>query len=118
MAINVLAVSVDGSDIPKLAEFWADVLDQPVSPGATNGFAAITIRDGLRLLFHQVPEGKVVKNRVHLDLATTDYEAETDRLIKLGAVRLHDFDTEQGGSRWRNFADPEGNEFDLVASEA
>jgi predicted enzyme related to lactoylglutathione lyase len=118
MAINVLAVSIDGSDITRLAEFWADVLDQPVSPAATDGFAAITIREGLRLLFHQVPEGKVVKNRVHLDLAATDYEAETDRLIKLGAVRLHDFDIAEGGSRWRTFADPEGNEFDLVSSAA
>jgi predicted enzyme related to lactoylglutathione lyase len=116
MAIDVLAVSLDGSDITRLAEFWADVLGQPVSPGATDGFAAIVIRDGLRLLFHQVPEGKVVKNRVHLDLTTTDYETETDRLITLGAARLHEFDIEEGGSRWRTFADPEGNEFDLVAS--
>src|ERR1700682_735005 len=105
MAIKVLAVSVDGSDITRLAEFWADVLGQPVSPGATDGFAAIAIRVGLRLLFHQVPENKVVKNRVHLDLATTDYETETGRLMTLGAVRLHDFDTA-----------PEGNEFALVAS--
>jgi predicted enzyme related to lactoylglutathione lyase len=118
MAINVVAVSLDGSDISRLAEFWADVLGQPVSPGATDGFAAIAVRDGLRLLFHQVPESKVVKNRVHLDLATSDYETETDRLIELGAVRLHDFDLEEGGSRWRTFADPEGNEFDLVASAA
>jgi predicted enzyme related to lactoylglutathione lyase len=114
MAISLIAISVDGSDITRLAQFWADVLEQPVSPGATDGFAAITTRDGLRLLFHQVPEGKVVKNRVHPDLATTDYEAETDRLIKLGAVQLNDI--AQGGSRWRTFADPEGNEFDLVAT--
>jgi predicted enzyme related to lactoylglutathione lyase len=115
VAINVLAVSVDGSDIARLAKFWAEVLGQPVSPGATDSFAAVAINDGLRLFFHQVPEGKVVKNRVHLDLATVDYETETDRLMKLGAERLHDFDVEQGGSRWRTFADPEGNEFDLVA---
>jgi hypothetical protein len=91
------------------------VLDQPVNPGASDSFAAIAIRDGLRLLLHRVPEGKVIKNRVHLDLPTTDYEADTARLIELGAMRLHDFDIEDGGSRWRTFADPEGNEFDLVA---
>jgi predicted enzyme related to lactoylglutathione lyase len=116
MAISLLAISVDGSDITKLAQFWADVLDRPVNPGATETFAAITTGDGLRLMFHQVPEGKVVKNRVHPDLATPDYDAETDRLIKLGAVQLNDI--EQGGSRWRTFADPEGNEFDLVAAIA
>ena len=116
MAISLIAISVDGSDITKLSMFWADVLDQPVTPGATDSFAAITARDGLRLMFHYVPEGKVVKNRVHPDLATTDYDAETDRLINLGAVQLNDI--EQGGSRWRTFADPEGNEFDLVALPA
>jgi hypothetical protein len=116
VAIHLLAVSVDGSDITKLSTFWADVLDRPVNPGATDTSAAITAVDGLRLLFHQVPEGKVVKNRVHLDLATTDYDAETDRLINLGAVQLNDID--HGESRWRTFADPEGNEFDLVATPA
>jgi predicted enzyme related to lactoylglutathione lyase len=116
VAIRVIAISVDGSDITKLAQFWSDVLDQPVNPGATDSFAVITTRDGLRLMFHQVPEGKSVKNRVHPDLATTDYDAETDRLIKLGATPLHDIN--QGGSRWRTFADPEGNEFDLVATAA
>ena len=114
MALSLIAISVDGSDITRLAEFWADVLDQPVTPGATESFAAITTSDGLRLMFHQVPEGKVVKNRVHPDLATTDYDTETDRLIKLGAVQLNDI--EQGSTRWRTFADPEGNEFDLVAT--
>jgi hypothetical protein len=116
VAISLAAVSVDGSDITRLAQFWADVLDKPVNTGATDISAAITTRDGLLLLFHRVPEGKVVKNRVHPDLATTEYEAETDRLIKLGAVKLNDI--EQGGSRWTTFADPEGNEFDLVARTA
>ncbi len=59
-------------------------------------------------------EGKTVKNRLHPDLATSEYELETERLIRLGAVKLNEFD--QGGSRWRTFADPEGNEFDLVAT--
>jgi hypothetical protein len=48
MAITI-AVSIDGADIGRLAQFWAEVLDQPVNPGATNNFAAITTRDGLRL---------------------------------------------------------------------
>ena len=116
MAISIIAISVDGADVTKLSEFWSDVLDQPINPGATDAFAAITTGDGLRLMFHQVPEGKVVKNRVHPDLGTTDYDAETNRLVKLGAVQLNDI--EQGGSRWRTFADPEGNEFDLVATAA
>ena len=59
MAIGLIAISIDGANVIMLAQFWADVLDQPVNPGATGTFAAITTRDGLQLLFHQVPEGKV-----------------------------------------------------------
>ncbi|HEY4409684.1 MAG TPA: VOC family protein [Acidimicrobiia bacterium] len=114
MAISLIAISIDGADIGRLAQFWADVLGRPVNPGATDSSAAITTADGLRLLLHKVPEGKVVKNRVHPDLATADYDAETDRLLELGAVQLNEF--ERGDLRWRTFADPEGNEFDLVAS--
>jgi Glyoxalase-like domain len=116
MAISLLAISVDGFDIAWLAQFWADVLRRPVRPGASGSFAAIDTASGLRLTFHRVPEGKTVKNRVHPDLAASDYELEIDRLIKLGAVKLADY--EQGSSRWTTFADPEGNEFDLVASES
>jgi predicted enzyme related to lactoylglutathione lyase len=114
MATSLLAISVDGSDIARLARFWAEVLDRPVNPGATASSAAIDTASGLRFMFHRVPEGKVVKNRLHPDLATSDYELETDRLIKLGAVKLNEF--ERGASRWTTFADPEGNEFDLIAT--
>jgi hypothetical protein len=68
---------------------------------------------GPRLAFHQVPERKTVKNRLHLDLITTSFEVETERLIGLGARKLRDI--EQGEARWTTFADIEGNEFDLIA---
>jgi len=41
------------------------------------------------LAFHQVPEGKTVKNRVHLDLITTDIDGESERVISLGATVVH-----------------------------
>jgi hypothetical protein len=41
-----------------------------------------------RLAFRKVPEGKFVKNRVHLDLVTDDFDAEGTRLLSRGAVRL------------------------------
>jgi len=69
--------------------------------------------DGPRLAFHQVPEPKTVKNRVHLDLIATEFEAETDRLVGLGAQRVGAI--EQNGTRWTRFRDVEGNEFDLIA---
>jgi predicted enzyme related to lactoylglutathione lyase len=117
MSIDLLAVSFDCTDAARLAGFWAAVLDRKVSDDATPESASVTA-DGVAstgplLLFHRVPEGKTVKNRVHLDLATTDSEAESARLLELGATRLRDI-TEDGRLRWTTFADPEGNEFDLI----
>ncbi|MEV6995971.1 VOC family protein [Streptomyces sp. NPDC093228] len=116
-ATTVLALSIDCADAATLASFWSQVLGRPVNDGATAEFAAIAATDatatGPLLLFHQVPEGKNVKNRLHLDLVNADFEAETQRLLGLGATRLNDVD--KGDARWRTLADPEGNEFDLVA---
>jgi hypothetical protein len=62
------------------------------------------------LVFVAVPEGKGVKNRLHLDIrpAGCPYEAEVERLIGLGARRA---DIGQGSRPWVVLADPEGNEF-------
>jgi Glyoxalase-like domain len=117
MALALLALSIDCGDAGKLATFWAAVLGRPVDPGATPESAAITPADsgvtGPRLLFHQVPEPKSVKNRLHLDLISNTFEAESQRLVALGASRIRD--VTKGSLRWTTFADPEGNEFDLIA---
>ena len=62
------------------------------------------------LVFVAVPEAKMVKNRLHLDLRPVDrsHEAEVERLIGLGARRA---DVGQGEVPWVVLADPEGNEF-------
>jgi hypothetical protein len=61
-----------------------------------------------RYFFVRVPEGKVVKNRVHLDLAADDPAAEVTRLVALGAVVVRELEG------WVQLADPEGNEFDVL----
>ena len=63
---------------------------------------------GTPLLFCKVPEGKTVKNRLHLDLRPEDQAAEVERLIGLGARKV---DIGQGSQTWVVLADPEGNEF-------
>jgi hypothetical protein len=61
------------------------------------------------LLFLRVPEGKKVKNRLHLDLRPQDQAAEVARLERLGARRI---DIGQGAAvSWVVMADPDGNEF-------
>ena len=62
------------------------------------------------MAFVQVPEDKVAKNRVHVDVTPTDRTQadEVDRLLGLGASRV---DIGQRDTPWVVLADPEGNEF-------
>jgi hypothetical protein len=68
------------------------------------------------LVFVLVPEGKQLKNRLHLDLAPRaddDQAAEVARLERLGAKRV---DVGQGTDKpWVVLADPEGNEFCVLS---
>jgi predicted enzyme related to lactoylglutathione lyase len=112
---TVLGLSFDAHDAARVAQFWADTLGRQVADGADAHGAVVLPNDlvsaGPRLAFHQVPEGKAVKNRVHLDLGTNDLDGEAARLTGLGATVVN---TISGQARWITFADPEGNEFDLV----
>jgi len=66
-----------------------------------------------RLFFQQVPEGKVAKNRVHLDVHVDPAHkpAEVQRLIALGAQLIETHDDR--GPMTYVMRDPEGNEFCL-----
>jgi hypothetical protein len=114
--LSVFGLSVDCGDAAAVASFWSAVLGRPVNPGSTEQDAAIDAIDpakGPRLAFHKVPEGKTVKNRLHLDLITGDYDAERERLLGLGATVVNDIVA--GSAHWTTLADVEGNEFDLIA---
>ena len=118
MSSSLFAVAFDCADATSLARFWADVLGRRVGEDSTSEHAVLLAGDGdtsggPRMTFNKVPEPKVVKNRLHLDLISDTFDAETERLLSLGAQRLRDV---QGTKvRWTTFADIEGNEFDLIA---
>ncbi len=146
-------ITFDAHDPRTLSVFWRDVLDYvlPGPPGvelpagadplaAWDEFlerigvpaeqrttrSAIEDPDGQgpRLFFQQVPEGKVAKNRVHLDVRAAPglqgdermaaLEAECERLVALGATRIERHEPEPPlGAGHIVMADPEGNEFCL-----
>ncbi|MFI5053796.1 MAG: VOC family protein, partial [Acidimicrobiia bacterium] len=65
--------------------------------------------EGWTLLFLIVPEGKVVKNRLHLDLRpAASMDDEVARLVSSGATVVRRVD--EGGNFWTVMQDPEGNE--------
>jgi catechol 2,3-dioxygenase-like lactoylglutathione lyase family enzyme len=117
MSNSLVAIAIDCADAPALARFWADVLGRQVAEDSTSEHAVLLPGDGdtsgPRITFNTVPEPKTAKNRLHLDLITDTFDAETERLLSLGAHRLRDLQRDK--SRWTTFADIEGNEFDLIA---
>jgi hypothetical protein len=117
MSNSLLAIAIDCAGVPALARFWADVLGRQVAEDSTSQHAILLPGDGNTggpsITFNKVPEPTTVKNRLHLDLISDTFDAETERLLSLGAHRLRDL--QQDKSRWTTFADIEGNEFDLIA---
>jgi catechol 2,3-dioxygenase-like lactoylglutathione lyase family enzyme len=119
-----------GVELPEGADplaAWDEFLDRAgVPPQERNSRSAIEDPDGTgpRLFFQQVPEDKVVKNRLHLDVRAAPglrgdermaaLEAECERLVALGAKRLHrDEPAPPMSLGFIVMADPEGNEFCL-----
>jgi predicted enzyme related to lactoylglutathione lyase len=110
------ALNVDCRDPRLLADFWSAVLGyrpEDVDDEADEQGASIVPAEGASgwaMLFFVVPEGKSVKNRLHLDLSPPDtMAAEVDRLLSVGATVRGRVD--EGGSFWTVMLDPEGNEF-------
>jgi predicted enzyme related to lactoylglutathione lyase len=118
MSLRQTEVVIDCADHDVVIAFWTEALGGWERRDANEQFVALVpppdqrTGDGPRplpLLFQKVPEGKVVKNRVHLDFASDDMTAEVERLRGLGAAVIAE--RSLGDFRWTVMADPEGNEF-------
>ena len=115
VSLGFAALNIDCADPAALADFWGKALGRPVSPGAVAGDMAVDATDpasGPRLIFHAVPEPETARNRLRPVLLTEHHDEETRRLTGLGAKPLNE--VKLPALRHSTFADPEGNEFDLV----
>ena len=140
-SIRIKNITVDATDPNRLAEFWgfalgyilqpppegfdtwedfADALDLSTEDRERYGAVIDPQGVGPRILFQKVPEGKVVKNRWHLDIDLIDRSLPPDQqnrdrnthikaLIARGAAEVARFDEPVG--KWVVMTDPEGNEF-------
>ncbi|MFE7959480.1 VOC family protein [Streptomyces sp. NPDC014802] len=141
-SIKKFQVTFDCADPERVARFWCEVLGYVVPP-PPEGFdtweafnrslpperqgASFVCMDptgeGPRMYFQRVPEGKVVKNRVHLDVRVATglvgeerlavLEAECARLVALGAVRVRLLPADEENESCITMQDIEGNEFCL-----
>jgi hypothetical protein len=141
-SVRQVQVAFDCTEPERVGRFWCEVLGYVVTP-LPAGFATWNEFDrsqppkdqgswfacvdpsgaGPRLFFQRVPEGKVVKNRVHLDVRVGTglvgeerlavLEAECARLLALGAVRVRLLLADEENESCLVMQDIEGNEFDL-----
>ncbi|MGH4031820.1 VOC family protein [Actinomycetota bacterium Odt1-20B] len=140
--IKQVQVTFDCAEPERVARFWCEVLGY-VAPSPPDGFATwdeyhrsrppeergawFACSDpsgvGPRLFFQRVPEGKVVKNRVHLDVRVgtglvgderlAALKAESARLVALGAVQVQVLPADEENESCIAMQDVEGNEFCL-----
>ena len=138
---------IDCADPDRMARFWAAALHYDLEPppdgfetwddyyrdlglgeedlGIGEDSIVDPSGDGPRIWFQQVPEGKTIKNRLHLDIAAgggrsvpietrrARVEAEAERLVGLGATLVRTL-AEPGLDHVAvAMTDPEGNEFDI-----
>lgn len=114
-ASHLRDICFDCADPNRVAHFWAAVLGYTLAPPAPEAshdpsIAIYAPEGGMRIWFNKVPEPKVVKNRVHIDINMPD-GAELERLQHLGARVLGKIRDAEERLRWTIMADPEGNEF-------
>jgi hypothetical protein len=132
MTSRLTEINIDCTDPTRLAGFWCaalgysvlDATDSLVEVGPTRASDA-ELLDAVRrepvapsLFFALVPEGRTVKNRLHLDISPVDC-TQAEEVARLEALGARHADVGQTGAEsWVVMADPEGNEFCVLRSLA
>jgi catechol 2,3-dioxygenase-like lactoylglutathione lyase family enzyme len=112
--MNVGSVVIDCNDFPRMLAFWQEALGYVPKYPPEDDFALLRDPQGehVNVSIQVVPEKRVGKNRLHLDLYTDEQEAEVQRLIELGATRHAR--VPEPGEDFIVLEDPEGNLFCIV----
>ncbi len=116
MAARFTELIVDATDAEGLSRFWSEVLGWLQVGEEEDGAIEIGDPSGAlpTLLFVPVPERKTVKNRLHIDVNPVGC-SQADELARLLGLGAQEIDIGQGEQTWVVLADPEGNEFCLLA---
>jgi catechol 2,3-dioxygenase-like lactoylglutathione lyase family enzyme len=113
MRARIDEIVLDCAGPPALARFWSALLGgEPVD--RSPDWSYIDPPGFARVAFQRVPEGKTVKNRLHLDLDAGDIAAATAEAVRLGAAPVGGVVSDDNGD-FQVLRDPEGNEFCFVS---
>ena len=127
MTVFISHTTIDCHDAYALSEWWkellgyADIEGDPNEPGHEECMIVDPDGTGPRLLFIEVPDEELPATRIHFDVRPRSgtRDEEVDRLIERGTTLVADRRGKYGpGSGWVIFADPEGNQFCVLRSEA
>ena len=118
MSLEWEQVNIDAADPVGLGSWWAEMLGWVVVGDSPQEYEIRPAPDRLPgLLFAPVPEGKTIKNRLHLDFRPEhDDQAEVDRFLRAGA--RHADVGQSPDDPWTVLADPEGNEFCVLRARS
>ncbi|MEW1929732.1 VOC family protein [Streptomyces sp. NPDC088360] len=118
MTMRLVQIAMNARDDSSLGRFWADALGWSASvevPGIVTNLEpeGFSYPDPSAVVIDiiTVPEPKTVKNRVHIDLATTSPAHQAELVARLKDLGATPVDVGQGDVPWTVLADPEGNEF-------
>ncbi|MDH3538700.1 MAG: VOC family protein [Acidimicrobiia bacterium] len=109
MRLNIEHITFDCHDPQALAAFWSTATGAAIEDDSGEFVRLAPGQGGIRLAFQAVPEDKIAKNRVHLDINSDDMAATVGRLLELGATRVAEHSSPNVS--WTVLQDPEGNEF-------
>ncbi|MHC5261902.1 VOC family protein [Streptomyces sp. UC4497] len=107
--VQIAALVIDAEDPERLAAFWSELLGRPIDR-RTGPYIWLRREGGLVFGFQRNPKPTPGKDRMHVDLTSSDLAAEQQRVEALGGRRLEEYD--EGG--FLVMADPEGNEFCIL----
>jgi hypothetical protein len=118
MSLRWQATCIDAVDPWALGRWWSELLGWPIDEEDSEDDEVYLVPPSggwPQLAVFRVPEGKSVKNRLHIDLVPDDQAAEVARAEAMGARRV---DIGQGSPTWVVLADPDGNEFCILRERA
>lgn len=103
-----ISISLDSKNHKTVSNFWINFLGAKLK-SQDEGSSLVELPSGLSLRITDVPEDKLVKNRMHFDIEVDDLEYSRTAIISLGGKLVKT--NRSGDFEWSVMSDSEGNEF-------
>lgn len=114
MTVRIHTTTIESAHPARLAAFWCGMLGYVIEPNHTTSVQIGPPEGGPSLLFAPSTRPKEHRNRFHFDLRPDEQEVAVAQALALGASILPSEEV----TSWVRMADPEGNEFCILQSQA